>query len=160
MSVPLKMCQFAFASIRGEHFSHTSWYEELCKSLISKLKHRCVKYLTNEWVFNLALKGMERHDKVLLFFFCFTLLSIISLECMCRFCQLCLGSPLRSEIEAQNGKKNLWDVTHSLKCTSEGESLPATRLPLYLWLLIHLALIGLIENLNARFVFLSPQFTN
>lgn len=49
---------------------------------------------------------MERHDKVpFLFFFCFSLISIISLEYMCRFCRLCLGSPLRSEMEAPNHKK-------------------------------------------------------
>lgn len=39
------------------------------------------------------------------FFFCFPVISIISLEYMCRFRRLCLGSPLRSEMEAQNHKK-------------------------------------------------------
>lgn len=39
------------------------------------------------------------------FFFCFPLISIISLEYMCRFRLLCLGSPLRSEMEAQNHKE-------------------------------------------------------
>lgn len=49
---------------------------------------------------------MERHDKVpFSFFCCFSVISIISLEYMCRFCRLCLGSPLRSEMEAPTHQK-------------------------------------------------------
>lgn len=153
------MCQVVCASIRGGHFSHTSWYEVLRKSPSSKLKHRCVKYLTNEWVFNLGLRGMERHDKVLFFFCCFLFISIISLEYMCRFPRLCLGSPLRSEMEAQNHKKKKKKTSEMLqkpKCSSKGERCQKHSSYCVSGCSAIRPLIGLIENLNARFVFFPP----
>lgn len=104
--VPGCLCQYQWGGI-----SPTQVDMKYCKSPSCKLKHRCVKYLTNEWVFNLGLRGMECHDKVpFFFFFCFPFISIISLEYMCRFCRLCLGSPLRSEMEAPNHKKGKKEI--------------------------------------------------
>lgn len=66
--VPGCLCQYQWGGI-----SPTQVDMKYCKSPSCKLKHRCVKYLTNEWVFNLGLRGMECHDKVPFFFFLFSL---------------------------------------------------------------------------------------
>lgn len=95
---------------------------------------------------------MERHDKVL--FCCFSFISIISLEYMCRFHQLCLGSPLRSEMEAQNHKEKKNPTTlRRPSAPVKANFLPATQLLLCFSVFIQSPLIWLIENLNERFVF-------
>lgn len=50
---------------------------------------------------------------------------------MCRFHQLCLGSPLRSEMEAQNHKeKKKNNNSETPKCTSKGEFFASNTAPI------------------------------